>query len=68
MGTFIEAIDVNAESIDIRYRPERIIGTQKKNYEHVVHSSVFWGAIASLLRTKTCTFELPEKLQLKKAA
>ncbi len=43
MGTFIEAIDVNAESIDIRYRPERIIGTQKKNHEHVVHSSDFWG-------------------------
>ncbi|AXF86748.1 hypothetical protein DTO96_102504 [Ephemeroptericola cinctiostellae] len=68
MGTFIEAIDMNADSIDIRYRPERIIGTKKKNHEHVVHSSNLWGAIASLLRTKTCTFDLPEKMHLKRAA
>ena len=34
---------MNADSVDIRYRPERIIGTKKKNHEHVVHSSNLWG-------------------------
>ncbi len=42
MGHFIDRIVLNEADVEMEYRPERIIGTNEKSREPVVHSSNSW--------------------------
>ncbi|EEG08189.1 recombinase family protein [Pseudogulbenkiania ferrooxidans] len=42
MGQFIDRIVLNSADVEMEYRPERIVGTNEKCREPVVHSTEFW--------------------------